>query len=186
VPGAHLRVEVADDERYLSDLVGPVLRRRCHRPVVGRVDLGGRHEVDGVTAARLDEAAEAVLRVQVVVLDVVADQGAHRHVDAELGESLLDDRRLFVGVEHDRDRGDALAARLQELPPQARALGRLEQFEVQVADHDLGAPQAVGDGLAAELRAVVHRLDVVEDTPARPPERLVVALHRAVQVIDDQ
>ena len=101
-------------------------------------------------------------------------------------EGDLDRVTVLALVEHRRDRRDALAMAVHELAPEVRPRERLEQLEVQGADVDLGTAQRVVHGLAAQLRAVVHRRHVVEDLPGSPAERLVVRGHRRVEVADRQ
>ena len=135
--------------------------------------------------ARLDEEAEVLLRVEVVVLDVVADVGLHVDGDTELvEEGLLDGVAVRALEEHGGDAGHALAAAGDELAPQVGAVERLEQLEVHLAHVHLGPAEGVLDVLAAELGVVVDGGHVVEDLPGRPAEGPVVALHGAVEVLD--
>jgi hypothetical protein len=151
------------------------------------MDLGRLDEVDGVTGAGLDQAAEPRLRVQVEVLDVVADVGLHDHPGIEpVPEGTLDGVAVLALLEHRRDRCHALAAAVDELGPQVRALEGLEQLEVQRADVDLGTAERVVHPLASQLRRVVDWQHMVEDLPGRPAECAVVQVHRRVEVPDGE
>src|SRR5215469_2384953 len=152
------------------------------------VDGLGGHEVDRVPAARLDDALERGLSVEVVPLDVIADPAGRGHAHPGLRELPLDRLRLLVGLEHHRDRADPLAVLVEHALPGIVAGDRLDQLEVQVADHDLRpADVEVVDRLAVQ-RAVVHDDLAVrpEDLPRAPAERLVPGPHLHVQVADDE
>ncbi|HET9894038.1 MAG TPA: hypothetical protein VFQ44_03825 [Streptosporangiaceae bacterium] len=176
--------QVAHNDRDLSEVV-----RGNGGGAVGRglaVDLGRADEVGRVPVARLGQAAELALRVEIVVPDVITDECPHRHVDAHLGELGFDDFGLLVSLEHHGDQGDCLTFFRQELLPRAGTFQRLEQLKVNRSDHHLGALKAVGDRLAARFRAVMHRLYVVEHLPAAPPEGPVVLRHGFLEVGDDK
>ena len=58
--------------------------------------------------------------------------------DSLAGELGFHPVRFLTGVEHHRDRGDALPFLVQELLPGIARAQRLDQLEVEIADHRLG------------------------------------------------
>src|SRR5215207_2214447 len=138
-----------------------------------------RHgEIEGVAAAGLDDALEGQLRIEEVPLDVVADMPDCCNADSLAGELGFYPVRFRTGVEHHRDRGDALTFGVQELLPGIAWAQRLDQFEVEIADHRLG-PAYVEPRWLAHPLAIVHDDPVVglEDLPRPPTECLMIGAH---------
>src|SRR5919197_132322 len=143
-----------------------------------------RHlEVVGVTATGLDDALEPGLGIEEIPLDVIADVAECRDPDAVGSKLRLDPLGLVARLEHHRDRRDALALLLGELMEWITRCKRLDQLEVQIADHRLGPADLELGRLPFPHRVMHHPLAIrLVDLPRAPAEGFVVVAHLRVEV----